>query len=73
MDLFNVNNHDVKFDKFDINLIRSNTIVLDKADNWDKLLFKEAFLIKLHKPPLNTGLKASKSCNCNCKEFLTPF
>ena len=25
---------------FDINQIRSNTIVLDKADNWNELLFK---------------------------------
>ena len=41
MDLFNVNNHDVNCKKFDINQIRSNTIVLDKADNWNELLFKE--------------------------------
>ena len=60
LDLFNVNNHDVKFNKFNINQIRSNTIVLDKAYNWYELLFKEALLIKSHKPLLNTGLKASK-------------
>ena len=47
-DLFNVNNHDV------------NTIALDNADNWNKLLFKEVLLIKSYKPPLNTGLKASE-------------
>ena len=41
VDLFNVNNHDVNCKKFDINQIRSNTIVLDKADNWNELLFKE--------------------------------
>ena len=46
MDLFNVNNHDVNCNRFDINQIRSNTIVLDKADNWNELLFKEALLIK---------------------------
>ena len=45
---------------FDINQIRSNTIVLDKADNWNELLFKEVLLIKSHKPSLNTALKASK-------------
>ena len=28
---------------FDINQIRSNTIVLDKADNWNELLFKEVY------------------------------
>ena len=60
VDLFNVNNHDVNCNKFDINQIRSNTIVLDKADNWNELLFKEALLIKSHKPLLNTTLKASK-------------
>ena len=30
----------------------SNNIVIDKADNWNELLFKE--------PSLNTGLKALK-------------
>ena len=54
VDLLNVNNHD-------INQIRSNTIVLDKACGcWNELLFKEALQIKLHKPTLKTGLKASK-------------
>ena len=33
VDLFSVNNHYVNCNKFDINQIRSNTIVLDKADN----------------------------------------
>ena len=62
VDLFNVNNHDVNCNKFDISQIRSNTIaiVLDKTDNWNELLFKEALLIKSHRPLLNTGLKASK-------------
>ena len=60
VDLLNANNHDVNCNKFDINQIRSNTIVLDKADNWNELLFKEALLIKSHKPSLNTGLKPSK-------------
>ena len=60
VDLFNVNNHDVKCNKFDTNQIRSNTIVLDKAGNWNELVFKETLLIKLLKPSLNTGLKPSK-------------
>ena len=60
MDLFNVNNHDLNCNNFDINQIISNTIALEKADNWSKLLFKEALLIKSHKPSLNAGLKASK-------------
>ena len=41
VDLFIVNNHDVNCNKFDINQLKSNTIVLDKADNWNELLFKE--------------------------------
>ena len=61
VDLFNVNNHDVNCNKFDINQIRSNTIVPEEADNWNELLFKEALLIKSHKPSLNTGLKALQS------------
>ena len=60
VDLFSVNNHDVNCNKCDINQIRSNTIVLDRADNWNELLFKEAFLIKSQKPLLNTGLKTLK-------------
>ena len=60
LDLFNVNNHEFKCNKFDITKIRSNTIVLDKADNWKELLFEEALLFKSHKPSFNTGLKASK-------------
>ena len=60
VDLFHINNHDVNCNKFLMNQIRSNTIVLEKADNWNELLFKEALLIKSHKPSLNTGLKASK-------------
>ena len=76
MHLFNANNHDIK--KYDINLIRNNTIVFDKADNWNELLIKEALLIKLHKPSLNTVLKASKNdiiqkTSTSYKEFLTPF
>ena len=46
VDLFSVNNHDVNCNKSDINQIRSNTTVLDKADNWNELLFKEALVIK---------------------------
>ena len=49
MNLFNISNHDVICNKFKINQIRSNTIVLDKADNWNKLLLKEALPIKAHK------------------------
>ena len=39
---------------------RLEATLLDKADNWNELPFKEALLIKSHKPSLNTGLNASK-------------
>ena len=39
--------------------IRDNTIVLDRCNNWNELLFKEALMIKRHCPTLNTGLRAS--------------
>ena len=38
--LVNINIHDLGCNKIDINQTRSNTIVLDKADNWNELLFK---------------------------------
>ena len=71
VDLFNINNHDVYCNKFDINQIRSDIIVLGKADNWNELLLKEALLTKSHKPSLNTDLKAQK--DLPYKYFLTPF
>ena len=63
-DLFNLNMNDVHRRKFDINAIRDNTIVLDKSNNWNELLFKEALMIKRHRPILNTGLEPQKNCNC---------
>ena len=54
LDTYIVDNHDVNRNKFNINQIRSDTLVLDNADNWNKLLFKEALLIKSHKLSLNT-------------------
>ena len=54
LDMYIFDNHEVNCNKFNINQIRSNTLVLDNADNWNKLLFKEALLIKSHKPSLNT-------------------
>ena len=37
-----VNNHDVDCYKSNINLIKSNTVVLNKANNCKEFLFKEA-------------------------------
>ena len=60
VDLLNANNLDVNCSKFVTKQIRSNTIVLGKADNWNELLFKETLLTKSYKPSLNTSLKTSK-------------
>ena len=43
-----------------VNLVRQNVYVIDRANNWNVLLFKEAFRIKQLNPTLNYGLKASK-------------
>ena len=60
VDLFNVDNNSFNLNKFNICQIRNNTTVIDKANNWDILLFKEAYMIKTHRPSLSCGLKASK-------------
>ena len=81
MNLFNISKHDVICNKFKINQIRSNTIVLDKADNWNKLPFKEALLIKSYILTLiNTILKTSKELHVlnfipptSHKQFLASF
>ena len=43
-----------------INVVQNNTTVLDFDDNWNLLLYKEAFHIKRHSPSLNNGLKSSR-------------
>ena len=60
VDLFNADNKSFNLDNFNICQIRNNTAVIDKANNWNFLLFKEAHMIKTHRPSLNCGLKASK-------------
>ena len=40
--------------------VRANTNIIDRDDNWDLLLYKEAYHIKRSAPFLNTGLKASR-------------
>ena len=39
---------------------RRTTIIFDRGNNWNVSLFKEALMIKKHRPSLNCGLKASK-------------
>ena len=57
--LVNVDNNSFNLNKFNICQIRNNTTVIDKANNWNILLFKELFMIKTHRQSL-TGLKAFK-------------
>ena len=60
VDLFNFGNNSFNLNKFNICQIRKHTTVIDKANNWNILLIKEAYTIKTHRPSLNCGLKASK-------------
>ena len=59
-DLFNLNINAAHRITFDVNQIRDNTLVLDRCNNWNEPLFKEALMIKRHCLTLNTGLRASK-------------
>ena len=43
-----------------IYLVQMNTRIIDRLENWNILLFKEAIKIKEKKPISNTGLKVSK-------------
>ena len=52
-------------DEFDlksshVNLVQTNTRIIDRHKNGNVLLFKEGIKIKEIKSTLNTGLKASK-------------
>ena len=40
--------------------VRGNTNIIDSDDNWNVLLYKEAYHIKRSSPSLNIGLKASR-------------
>ena len=60
VDLFNADNNSFNLNKFNICQIKNNTTVIDKVNNWNILLFKEAYMIKTHRPSINYGLKASK-------------
>ena len=42
-----------------ITLVQNNTTVVDYDNNWNLLLYKEAFHIKRQSPSLNKGLKSS--------------
>ena len=51
---------------YNISSIQENTNIIDSAVNWNTLLMKEALHLKLRKPVLNGGLKATKELQlCN--------
>ena len=60
VDSFRVDNNSFNMNKFNVSQIRNNATVIDKAINWNILLFKKAYMIETHRPYLNCGLKASK-------------
>ena len=57
---FDMSPSNVNVHESHVNLIYNSIRVIDKKNNWNILLFKEALAIKKHLPSLNNGLKASK-------------
>ena len=56
--------------EYAINVVQNNTTLLDYDDNWNLLLYKEAFHIKRQSPSLNNGLKSSRElCLFSCMHF----
>ena len=60
LDLYKLFYGDIDIFKHFINTILDNTIILDSHTHWLKLLFLEAYYIKLYNPSLNTGVRASR-------------
>ena len=61
-DIFiNNNPHSTAMNKeYLTHIVRVNTKIIDNDDNWNLLLYKEAYHIKRSVPSLNNGLKASR-------------
>ena len=60
---FSINNfilNDVNTHEFRLNLVRQNTRIIDESNNWNVLLFKEAYHIKEKCPILNNDAKGSR-------------
>ena len=60
--LFSINNlilKDVNTREFRLNLVLQNARIIDESNNWNVLLFKEAYHIKEKCPILNNDVKAS--------------
>ena len=61
--LFSINNlilNDVNMHEIRLNLVRQNTGIINGSNNWNILLFKEAFHIKKKCPMLNNSVKTSR-------------
>ena len=60
-DIFENNPPSIAMNKeFLTQTVRGNTNIIDSDDNWNLLLYKEAYHIKRSSPSLNIGLKASR-------------
>ena len=55
-DLFKIDTNSFNSSQFNV----SQAIILDRRNIWNVLLFKEALMIKKHRPTLDCGLMASK-------------
>ena len=65
--LFSNNNfilNDVNTNEFRLNLVLQNTRMIDQSNNWNVLLFKEAYRINEKCPILDNGVKASRKIIC---------
>ena len=63
---FSVNNlilNDANTHKFRLNFVCQNTRITDQSNNWNVLLFKEAYHIKEKCSVLNNGIKRLEKCN----------
>ena len=49
-DLFKIDTNSFNSNQFNASQIGDNTIILDRGNNWNVLLFKEALMIKKHRP-----------------------
>ena len=70
--LFSINNlilNDVNTHKFRLNLVLQNTRIIVQSNNWNVLLFKEAYHINEKCPILNNGVKASREMQPSWMSF----
>ena len=70
--LFSVNNlilNDVNTHKFMLNRVRQNTGITNESNNWNVLLFKEAFHIKANCPIFSNGVKVSRKMQLFWMQF----